>query len=57
MTARQRWKAWYRQFRIIRRETSKACEDMILYGTGCVTFMNDGDFIQHVPIQNVRFYT
>lgn len=54
MTPRQRWKFWYRQVRIIRREASKAHMDMLIYGTGYVYIGPDvPDYIQYVPIQEV----
>jgi len=54
MTPRQRWKFWYRQLRIIRRESTKAHLDMLIYGTGFVEISADiPDYIRHVPTQEV----
>lgn len=53
MTARQRWKVWYRKYRIIRRESAKASIDMILFGTGFVMIVPEPDFVRHVPIQQI----
>jgi hypothetical protein len=53
MTPRQRWKVWYRQWRIIRRECTKAHFDMMIYGTGCVMLKNEPDYIEYIPIQDI----
>lgn len=55
MTPRQKWKVWYRQYRIVRRESVKATIDMMIYGTGCVIITDTPDFIRYVPIEKVQF--
>lgn len=51
---RAQWKVYYRQLRIIRRETWKATEDMILFGTGVVEVSeNIPDYIRYVPLDMV----
>jgi len=47
MSPRGKWKAAWRQVRILRRETSKAQRDMLIFGTGYVFVSGDG-FINHV---------
>lgn len=47
MNARAKWKVYWRQVRIVRRETAKAARDMLIFGTGCVFMSGDG-FINHV---------
>lgn len=43
MTAKERWKKFYRLLRIARRESKKATEDMILYGSGFVRMKENGE--------------
>lgn len=51
---RKRWKAAYRQFRIIRRETRKAQLDMMCFGTGYVYIgPNAPDYIKHIPAPEI----
>jgi len=46
------WYLWYRQLRIVRRESWKAYEDMVLFGTGFVKIGEDiPDLIRHIPIE------
>lgn len=53
---RSQWKAWWRQVRIIKRESLKAAEDMWLFGTGYVKIGEDvPDLIQHIPLETLRF--
>lgn len=47
MNARSKWKAYWRQLRILRREAAKATRDMLIFGTGYVFVSGDG-FINHV---------
>lgn len=47
------WKVWYRQYRIILRETAKARLDVMIYGSGYVMITNEPDYIQHIPLQDV----
>lgn len=44
---RQIWKWYYRQMRIVRRETAKASIDCLIYGTGFVRITDDG-FVNHI---------
>ena len=53
MTPRKRWKIWYRQYRIVRREWQKATEDMILFGSGFVLLKAEPDYIEHIPVEKV----
>lgn len=46
------WKLYYRQLRMIRRESLKAATDMLIYGTGFVRITDDG-FINHILPQSV----
>jgi len=46
------WKWYYRQLRIIRRETAKANTDAMIFGTGFVRISEDG-FVNHVLPQAV----
>ena len=51
---REQWKAYYRQYRIVRRETYKASTDMLLYGSGFVEIgPHVRDLIMHVPIDEI----
>lgn len=49
------WKLYYRHLRIVRRETAKQMEDMIIFGTG---FLQIGprvpDGIRHIPINEIQ---
>lgn len=48
------WYIWYRQLRIIRRETSKQYMDMLIFGTGWIKIGADvPDLIQHAPTEDV----
>jgi hypothetical protein len=49
---RTAWKFYYRQLRIIRRESLKASMDMLIYGTGFVHISDDG-FVNHILPQSV----
>ena len=50
------WKIWYRQLRIVRRESHKAFMDMMVYGTGFTEIGHDiPDLIRHVPYSLVRY--
>lgn len=51
--SKQVWKWYYRQLRIIRRETIKAHFDMMIYGTGFVRISDDG-FVNHIHPWAVR---
>ena len=52
---RANWKAYWRLMRILRRETSKAMDDMVIFGTGCVEIGPEvKDFIRHIPIEDVK---
>ena len=48
--ARIWWKATYRMLRIARRETRKACTDVMIFGTGIVFVPKDGSEPRHVPL-------
>jgi len=51
---REQWRKHYRQLRIIRREAWKACQDMIIFGTGAVKVGADvPDLIQYVAIRDL----
>jgi len=52
-TPRQRWKAWYRQYRIIRREALKAATDVMFFGTGFVMITTEPDYIRHIPVEQI----
>lgn len=39
---RKEWKSKYRLMRVVRRETLKAVNDMLLFGTGFVQYPADG---------------
>jgi hypothetical protein len=41
--ARGIWKTFYRKIRVCKRESLKAGNDMMVYGTGCVYVPNNGD--------------
>lgn len=45
------WKAFYRQMRIIRRESNKACIDAINYGIGYTIIDLVG--IRHIPVEEI----
>lgn len=49
MNARRWWKFVYRQIRIAHRETRKATQDMMVYGTGVVHVDLNGE-IRHIPM-------
>lgn len=49
---RAAWRALYRYWRIMRRESEKAALDALLYGFGHVRIDNDGT-IRHVPYGEV----
>jgi hypothetical protein len=51
---RQTWKWYYRQLRIIRRESWKATEDMMIFGTGYVRISDDG-FINHIRPESIQW--
>jgi hypothetical protein len=52
--ARAAWKFWWRQQRIIRRESNKAATDTVLFGSGFVEIGPDvPDLIRHVPLKQV----
>lgn len=54
MTPRQWWKIYYRQLRIIRRETFKGVDDLILFGSCFIeTGENVPDFIRHIPLGEI----
>jgi len=36
------WKKHYRLLRVVKREASKASEDMMLFGTGAIMIPDDG---------------
>ena len=55
MTPRQRWKAQYRQHRIIRRECYKAQMEALLFGTGVVLITDEPDYIKHIPIEEMEW--
>ena len=42
------WKLYYRQMRILRRETGKVMVDMLLYGIGLARI--DGRGVRHVDL-------
>jgi hypothetical protein len=52
---RRRWYEQWRRIRIFRRETAKAWEDMIVFGTGIVAYTTEPPFIKHIPINKVIF--
>lgn len=49
---REAWKFYYRQLRIVRRESWKAAMDMVIYGTGYVR-VDDNGFVNHILPQSV----
>lgn len=49
---REAWKAYYRIQRIIRRETTKAALDMMVYGAGFV-YIGEAGFVNHILPQAV----
>ncbi|MDB5405214.1 MAG: hypothetical protein JWL84_126 [Rhodospirillales bacterium] len=52
--SRAAWKIYWRQLRIIRRESAKAMTDCVLFGTGVVECGPDvPDFVRHVPVEKV----
>jgi hypothetical protein len=49
------WKIYWRQLRIIKRETAKQYMDTMIFGTGFVEVGPEvPDGIRHIPIQNVK---
>jgi hypothetical protein len=55
MTTRERWKIYYRQLRIIRRETLKMTMDVMCYGRGyCEVGEHVTDFIRYIPFEDVN---
>lgn len=53
--ARIWWKAYWRQLRIIRRETSKQWQDAMIYGTGFVQVGPEvPDGIKHIPVNEIQ---
>lgn len=50
---RQVWKRWYRQQRIVRRESAKASIDMLIHGVGFLRISEDG-FVNHIRADAVR---
>ena len=53
--ARLWWKLWWRQLRIIKRETTKQWQDTIIFGTGFVQIGPDRlDGIRHIPVDQIR---
>ena len=48
------WKWFYRQQRIVARESSKAVVDMMLYGAGYVKLNNETGEVSHIPWQEVQ---
>jgi hypothetical protein len=54
-SARLWWKLYWRQLRIIRRETQKAYMDCLIYGTGFTHIGPDvPGGIRHIPVQELR---
>lgn len=51
---RQLWKWYYRQLRIVRRESWKATMDTMIYGVGFVRVTADG-FVNHILPESVRW--
>lgn len=52
--ARLWWKIYWRQMRIIKRETHKQYMDCVLFGTGFVQVGESvPDGIKHIPLQEV----
>lgn len=52
--ARLFWKMYWRQSRIIRRETHKQLIDALYHGTGYVKIGDDvPDYIQHVSLHDI----
>lgn len=49
---RDLWVVLYRHYRIVRRESTKAAIDTMLYGSGFVRYA--GTTIQHVPWAEAR---
>jgi hypothetical protein len=58
MTPRARWKAYYRQQRIIARECRKMFSDVVIYGTGAVEIRSTiPDYIRHVDYGKIAPFT
>ena len=52
--SREWWKAIYRMMRIARRETIKASNDLVVYGTGIVHVDKKGE-IKHIPLKDFKW--
>ncbi len=56
MTPRQRWKAQWRQYRIIMRECRKANIDAMIFGTGAVLITDEPDYVRHIPLEETEIW-
>jgi hypothetical protein len=54
LTAKQKWKRFYRAIRIARREADKAILDMMIYGTGIVLMPKDGSDPCCIPLADIK---
>ncbi len=52
MIARQWWYKTYRLLRIARRESLKAAQDMMIYGTGVVE-LSENNEAEHIPFDKI----
>lgn len=52
--ARLYWKWYYRQLRIVRRESTQAWMDTLIFGTGYVRVTDDG-FINHIRPEAIHY--
>lgn len=50
-TPKALWKYFYRQARIVNRESTKAAVDLMLYGKGVVKVSPEG--AKHVPLKDL----
>lgn len=51
--SRKAWYIYYRMLRIVRRESFKAYQDMLIYGSGYTVLTNDDNYIRYIPTQQV----
>lgn len=61
MTPKQQWKAWYRLQRICMRESMKAMNDMLVFGSCFIEISEDiierdgkSSFIRYIPLGEIH---
>lgn len=50
---RKAWYIYHRMLRIVCRESFKAYQDVLIYGSGFTVLTNDDNYVRHIPIEQV----